>query len=84
MSIDDWALMQCVAFVMILAGRINLRILKDAKRLRVTRKELVSFMKFLKLTDNRKDVTIHNRKKIHTEVAEILGLFFDTILKCLD
>ena len=41
-------------------------------------------MKFLKLTDNRKDVTIHNRKKIHTEVAEILGLFFDTILKCLD
>lgn len=76
--------MQCVAFVMILAGRINLRILKDAKRLRVTRKELVSFMKFLKLTDNRKDVTIHNRKKIHTEVAEILGLFFDTILKCLD
>ena len=50
---------------------------------KMTRKELVSFMKFLKLTDNGKTVTIHNRKKRHTEVAELLGLSFDTTLKCL-
>ena len=49
----------------------------------MTRKELVSFMKFLKLTDNGKNVSIHNRKKRHTEVAELLGLSFDTTLKCL-
>ena len=71
------------AFVILLAGRIDSRILKDAKRLKMTRKELVSFMKFLKLTDNGKTVTIHNRKKRHTEVAEFLGLSFDTSFKCL-
>ena len=49
----------------------------------MTRRKLVSFMKFLKLTDNGKDVSIHNRKKRHTEVAELLGLSFDTTLKCL-
>ena len=83
LNIDDWALAQGVAFVMLLAGRIDSRILKDAKKLKMTRKELVSFMKFLKLTDNGKTVTIHNRKKRHTEVAELLGLSFDTSLKCL-
>jgi len=35
---------------MLLAGRIDSRILQDAKKFRMTRKELVSFMKFLKLT----------------------------------
>ena len=68
---------------MLLARRIDSRILKDAKKLKMTRKELVSFMKFLKLTDNGKTVTIHNRKKSHTEVAEFWGLSFDTTLKCL-
>lgn len=42
----------------------------------MTRKKLVSFIEFLKLTDTGKDVTIHNRKKSHTEVAEQLGLSF--------
>lgn len=83
LNIDDWALMQGVAFVMLLAGRIDSRILQDAKSLKMTRKELVSFMKFLKLTDTGKYVTIHNRKKSHTEVAELLGLSFDTTIKCL-
>ena len=75
--------MQGVSFVMLLAGRIDSRILKDAKKLKMTRRKLVSFMKFLKLTDNGKDVSIHNGKKRHTEVAELLGLSFDTTLKCL-
>ncbi len=59
---------------MLLAGRIDSRILKDAKKLKMTRRKLVSFMKFLKLTDNGKNVSIHNRKKRDTEVAELLGL----------
>ena len=49
----------------------------------MTRKKLFSFIEFLKLTDTEKDVTIHNRKKSHTEVAEQLGLSFDTTIKCL-
>ena len=49
----------------------------------MTRKELVSFLKILKLTDNGKNVSTHNRKKRHTEVAKLLGLSFDTTLKCL-
>ena len=68
---------------MLLAGRIDSRIMKDAKKLKMTRRKPVSFMKFLKLTDNGKNVSIHNRKKRHTEVAELLGLSFDATLKCL-
>ena len=49
----------------------------------MTRRKPVSFMKFLKLTDNGKNVSIHNRKRRNTEVAELLGLSFDTTLKCL-
>ena len=49
----------------------------------MTRRNLVSFMKILKLTDDGKNVSIHNRKKRHTEVAELLELYFDTTLKCL-
>lgn len=71
------------AFAMLLAGRIDSRILQDAKRLNMTRKELVSFMKFIKLTDMGKSVTIHNRKKRHAEVAKELGLSFDTSVSCL-
>ena len=59
--------MQGVSFVMLLAGRIDSRIMKNAKKLKMTRRKLVSFMKFLKLTDNGKTVTIHNRKRRHTE-----------------
>ena len=83
LNIDDWAMMQGVSFVMLLAVRIDSRIMKDAKKLKMTRRKLVSFMKFLKLTGNGKNVSIHNRKKRHTEVAELLVLSFDTSLKCL-
>lgn len=84
LNIDDWALMQGVAFVMMLSGRIDARILKDAKQLKMTRKELISLFSFLKLTENNKGVTIHNQKTKHSHVAESLGLCFDTTIKCLD
>lgn len=71
------------AFVMMLAGRIDFKILKDAKKFKMTRKELVSFMKFLKLTNDGEGCRIHNQKKRHAEVAEQLGLSFDTSVKCL-
>ena len=83
LNIDDWALMQGVTFVMLLAGRIDARILRDAKALKMTRKELLSFFSFLKLTDDKKGITIHNQKVKHAEVAETLGLVLDTTIKCL-
>ena len=47
-----WAITQGFEFVMLHAWRIDSRILKDANMLKMTRKELVSFIKFLKLNDN--------------------------------
>ena len=84
LNIDDWALLQGVAFVMMIAGRIDARILNDAKKLKMTRKELLSLFGFLKLTDNKKSVTIHNQKARHAKVAEKLELLLDPAIKCLD
>ena len=83
LNIDDYALMQGLAFVMLIAGRIDSRILQDAKKLKMTRKELVSFMRYLKLIDDGKNCKIHNTKKRHLEVAELIGITFDTTIKCL-
>ena len=83
LNIDRWALIQGVAFVMLLAGRIGSRIIQDAKRLKMTRKDLVSLMKFLKLIDTGKYVTIHNRKKSHTEMTGLLRLPLNNIIRCL-
>ena len=49
-----WAITQGFEFVMLLARRIDSRILKDTNKLKMTRKELVSFIKFQKLNDNGK------------------------------
>ena len=81
LNIDDWALAQGVAFVMLLAGRIDSRIMKDAKKLKMTRRKLVSFMKFLKLTDNGKNVSTHNRKKRHTESGRASWAVFRHLLE---
>ena len=59
--------MQGLAFVMLLAGRIDARILRDANALKMTRKELLSLFSFLRLTDNKKSVSIHNQKAKHAE-----------------
>lgn len=49
----------------------------------MTSKELVSFMRYLKLTDDSTTCKIHNSKKRHFEVAELISITFDTTLKCL-
>jgi len=67
-----------------IAGRIDARILRDAKLLGMTRKELLSLFGFLRLTDNKKSVAIHNQKSRHAKVAEKLGLVLDPAIKCLD
>ena len=68
LNLDDYATAQGVAFVMLLAGRIDARILDAAKKLKMTRKELIQLMSFLKLSDNGKISSIHNIKKLHKEI----------------
>lgn len=75
--------MQGLEFVMLIAGRIDARIQRDAKTFKMTRKELLSLFSFLKLTDNKKRVTIHNQKARHAEVAETLCIVLDSTIKCL-
>jgi hypothetical protein len=84
LNLDDWAVVQGLSFIMLLAGRIDAGILKAAKNVGMTRKELLQLMSFLKLTDDGTRTCIHNMKKQHIEVAKTIGLTFDLTEKCLD
>lgn len=84
LNLSEYGVIQGVAFVMLLAGRIDQRILQAARIVKKTRKELVRLMSALKLYDNGKSATVCNTKKEHLTVAEKIGLSFDTNLKCLD
>ena len=75
--------MQGVSFAMLIAGRIDSRILQAAKKLKMSRKQLVRFMSALKLTDDGKKATIHNLKKDHVDVCKALGIVLDPSRKCL-
>jgi len=59
-------------------------ILKAAKNVGMTRKELLQLMSFLKLTDDGTRTFIHSMKKQHIEVAKTIGITFDLTEKCLD
>ena len=83
LNLDDWALVQGVSFAMLIAGRIDSRILQAAKKLKMSRKQLVRFMSALKLTDDGKKATIHNLKKDHVDVCKALGIVLDPSRKCL-
>ena len=76
-------MVQAVAFVMLLAGRIDQRILTAAKSVGKSSKDLVRLMSALKLYDNGKSCNICNAKKEHFEIAEKLNLSYDTSKKCL-
>ena len=58
-------------------------ILQAAKKLKMSRKQLVRFMSALKLTDDGKKATIHNLKKDHVDVCKALGIVLDPSRKCL-
>jgi len=84
LNLSDYATIQGLAFVMMLAGRIDSRILQAAKKVNMSRKNLVRVMSGLKLVDDGNSAHIHNFKKEHAVIREILGLSYDLNLKCLD
>lgn len=83
LNLDDYATAQGVAFVMLISGRIDAKILDAAKKLKMTRKELMQLLAFLKLTDNGKSCSVHNIKKQHKDVLNKLEISLDTSQKCL-
>lgn len=83
-ELSDYGLIQGISFVMLLAGRIDACILEAARKVNMTRKELVRLMSGLKLLDKDKLVSIENMKKEHNAVAEKLGFSYDVNRKCLD
>ncbi len=83
LNIDDWAVMQGMAFVMLLVGRIDAKLSKAANDVKLSKKKLLSLAAFLKMTDIDGRITIHNKKGQHDEVFEELGISMDTKTKCL-
>ena len=69
---------------MLLAGRIDSRILEAARKVNMSRTELVRLKSGLKLLDKDKPVSIENMKKEHNTVAEKVGISYDVSRKCLD
>lgn len=83
LNLSEYGMVQAVAFVMLLTGRIDPRILSAAKSVGKSGKDLVRLMSALKLYDNGKSCNICNAKKEHFALAEKLGLSYDTTRKCL-
>lgn len=83
LNLSEYGMVQAVAFVMLLAGRIEQRILTAAKSVGKSSKDLVRLMSALKLYDNGKSCNICNAKKEHFDLAEKLNLSYDTSKKCL-
>ena len=83
LNIDDWAVTQGLAFVMLLSGRMDARISEAAKKVKMSKKKFLSLASFLKLTDVDGRKMIHNLKDKHFKVFETLGLSMDTNVRCL-
>lgn len=83
LNLSEYGMVKDVAFVMLLVGRIDQRILSAAKSVWKSGKDLVRIMSALKLYDNGKSCIICNAKKEHFELAEKLNLSYDTAKKCL-
>ena len=84
LNLDDYAVTQGLAFVMMVAGRIDARILEASRKTKMSHRELLQLMKYIKLYDDRKTTRILNMKKRHQEVLSQLGITIDTSRKCLD
>lgn len=82
LNLDDWAMAQGVAFVMMIAARIDARILDKAKKVKVTRRQLVDLALFLQLTDEGKSAVLHNIKREHYKVFEAIGVSLNPKEKC--
>jgi len=83
LNLSEYGMVQGIAFVMMLAGRIDQRLLQAAKKVKKTSKDLVRLMRALKLFDNGKSKALCNTKKEHIEIAQALELTYDLSKKCL-
>lgn len=83
LNLSEYGMVQAIAFVMLLAGRIDQRILSSAKLVHKSSKDLVRLMSALKLYDNGKSCNVCNAKKEHFDIAEKLNISYDTTKKCL-
>lgn len=84
LNLDDYAVTQGLAFVMMIAGRIDAKIYDAAKKAKLTRKELIQLMKYLKLYDDGKNnIKVLNVKKQHQQVLSNLNILLDATKKCL-
>ena len=83
LNLSEYGMVQGIAFVMLLTGRIDQRILAAAKQVNKSSKDLVRLMSALKLYDNGKSKCLNNSKKEHFEIAEKLSMSFDTSKRCL-
>jgi hypothetical protein len=76
-------MIQGLSFCMLIAGRIDARLMTAAKKLGYTRNSLIGLMKYLKVTDDGNGVRLHNKKKDHDAVLEKLGIRLSLTEKCL-
>lgn len=83
LNLDDYATVQGLCFVLMVASRIDARISAAARKAKMPRKELIQLMRYLKLVKQGDEVKIHNMKNEHRKVFEALGIALDVTKKCL-
>lgn len=83
LNLSEYGMVQAIAFVMMLTGRIDQRILEAAKKINRSSRDLIRLMSALKLYDNGKTRHLCNAKKEHFDIAEKLNLSFDLTMRCL-
>ncbi len=81
---DNYFLVQGLAFVMMVASRIDVKIYNASKKVKKTRKELIQLMKYLKLLDENNNIRILNMKKEQMDALTALGITINPSIKCLD
>lgn len=85
LNLDDYATIQGLCFVLMVASRIDARISQAARQTKTTRKELIQLMRYLKLVNEGENtIKIHNMKKQHQSIFEILNITLDVTKKCLE
>lgn len=84
LNLDDYATIQGLCFVLMVASRIDAKISQAASKVKKTRKELIQLMRYLKIVkEGQETIKIHNMKKEHQEIFEALNINLDVSKKCL-
>ncbi len=84
LNLDDYSTIQGLCFVLMIASRIDAKISQAANKVKLTRKELIQLMSYLKLVEEGENtIKIHNMKKQHQTIFEALNINLDVAKKCL-